>query len=84
MTYFWAKGVALRMWVADDGRPKAFMWEHQRYQVSVITDQWRIDEGWWIVRIWREYYEILTDTGLMVVIYKNLLTGQWFLQWMFD
>ncbi len=39
---------------------------------------------WWRVRIWREYFKLTTGTGLLVVIYRDLLSGAWYLQRLYD
>jgi len=34
--------------------------------------------------VWREYFKLTTQTGLLVVIYLDLLNGKWYLQRLYD
>jgi len=67
-----------------DGTPRAFEWRGHFHLVTGVAKRWRVDQGWWRRRIWREYYKLSTDTGLLVIIYRDLLTGQWYLQRLYD
>lgn len=84
MTRLWTEGQAIT--VVSDGEklPQRFTWRGQTHQVVEITRQWRIDMGWWRERVWRAYYKLNTDTGLLVVIYQDLSSGDWFLQRLYD
>ncbi len=74
------------MVVASDegGTPRAFEWRGQIHPVGGIAKRWRVDWGWWRVRIWREYFKLYTRTGLLVIVYHDLLTGRWYLQRLYD
>jgi hypothetical protein len=47
---------------------------------SPLSHYW----GWWRLRLWRDYYKLVTDTGLLVIVYYDLLEGKWYLQQLFD
>jgi hypothetical protein len=64
--------------------PYHFTWGEITHRVSEITRYWRIDIDWWRERIWRAYFKLRTDTGLLVVIYQDLIGGEWFLQRLYD
>jgi hypothetical protein len=64
--------------------PNQILWHRQTYKVAEITRYWRIDIDWWRERIWRAYFKLRTDTGLLVVIYQDLLDGEWYLQRLYD
>lgn len=64
--------------------PSQFIWQGGTHLVSEITRYWRIDIDWWRERIWRAYFKLRTDTGLLVVIYLDLISGEWFLQRLYD
>ena len=64
--------------------PKEFTWQGRNHRVVEITRYWRVDIDWWRDRIWRAYYKLRTDTGLLVVIYQDLLEGGWYLQRLYD
>ena len=65
-------------------RPASFTWQGQTHQVDEITREWRVDIDWWRGRVWRAYFKLSTDTGLLVVIYQDLLGGEWYLQRLYD
>ena len=64
--------------------PRRIVWRGEEHQVSEITRYWRIDIDWWKERIWRAYFKLRTDTGMLVVIYQDLIGGGWFLQRLYD
>jgi hypothetical protein len=49
-----------------------------------ITRRWRIDVDWWRGRVWREYFKLVTRTGLLVEVYHDLVGGGWFVQRLYD
>lgn len=64
--------------------PVAFTWQGQDHPVAEITKTWRVDIDWWRARVWRAYYKLSTETGLLVVIYQDLLSKNWYLQRLYD
>ena len=68
----------------EHARPTGFTWQGQNHRVDEITREWRVDIDWWRGRIWRAYFKLSTDTGLLVVIYQDLLSGEWYLQRLYD
>lgn len=92
MTRLWPVGLPIS--VIDDGakdegirngrRPTRFTWRGQTHQVAEITRAWRVDIDWWQDRVWRAYFKLSTDTGLLVIIYQDLLSGEWYLQRLYD
>jgi hypothetical protein len=84
MTHFWANDQPITVATARGGIPDRFTWRGQRHTVRHITNAWRIDEGWWQEHIWRDYYKLITTTGLFVIIYHNLRTGTWFMHRVYD
>jgi hypothetical protein len=69
---------------AIDHLPSQFIWQGGTHLVSEITRYWRVDIDWWRERIWRAYFKLRTETGLLVVIYQDLIGGEWFLQRLYD
>ena len=84
MTYLWAAGHPITVWSDTLATPQRFNWQRQTHQVAAITKRWRIDQAWWQQRVWREYFKLSTQSGLLVIIYRDLLTGQWYLQRLYD
>lgn len=67
-----------------DGSPATFLWRGRNHEVEYIAKQWRIDVDWWRTTVRREYYKLSTTDGLLVIIYHDLLNGQWYLQRLYD
>jgi hypothetical protein len=83
MTRLWPEGDAIAV-ITTGEEPDRFTWQAQTHQVIEITRRWRVDVDWWRGRVWRAYYKLNTDTGLLVIVYRDLLTGQWYLQRLYD
>jgi len=49
-------------------------------QVVQIREVWRIDDEWWRRPISRLYHQVVLDDGGMVVLYRDLIDGRWYLQ----
>lgn len=64
--------------------PQYFEWRGQSYWVQHIAKRWRLDDGWWQQHTWREYFKLTTKNGLLVIIFRDLITGQWYLQRLYD
>jgi len=84
MTLLWPNGQLIS--VTSDGlaAPKTFTWQGRLHEVQQIAKRWREDQGWWSQRVWREYFKVSTHTGLLVIIYHDLLTETWYLQRLYD
>ena len=48
--------------------------------VEIILESWRIDDEWWRQPITRRYFEVLLEGGARVVLFEDLVTGEWFAQ----
>ncbi len=84
MTRLWPEGKPIEVTTGAAKTPRAFTWEGQVHGVQGIAKRWRVDGGWWRGRVWREYFKLYTHTGLLVVIYRDLLSEQWYLQRLYD
>ena len=84
MTRLWPKGQPITTASDADGTPRSFEWQGRTHPVTGISKCWRVDTGWWRLRVWREYFKLETDTGLLVIIYRNLLTDDWYFQRLYD
>jgi hypothetical protein len=84
MTYLWAGGDPIQVEVDERWGPVRFVWRARAHPVSEVTNRWRVDEEWWNRRIWREYFKLVTTTGLLVIVFRDLMTGEWYLQRLYD
>lgn len=95
MTYLWEPGQPVDVDSNAAGVPRSFYWHRHRHVVVLIANRWRVDEDWWQEntsggntgtggRIWREYFKVITQTGLLVVLFRDLVTNTWWLQQLYD
>ena len=48
--------------------------------VENVGEIWRIDDEWWRVPIHRRYVEVIIEGGRRVVLFEDVITGEWFSQ----
>lgn len=84
MTRLWRESQLISVITNDSGEPVAFARRGHQHKTDQITRQWRTDIDWWRVRVWRSNFKLCTDTGLLVIVYQDLLTGEWFLHRLYD
>ena len=84
MTHFWPEGQPIVVEADTLWTPLHLTWDGERHPVQVILDRWRVDEDWWRGRVWREYFRLITRTGLLVEVFLDLTTGDWYVQRAFD
>jgi hypothetical protein len=77
---------AIRLEVEEDVRhgPVAFHYKGKRAKVGELLKQWRVVQGWWRRPVEREYFQVRTKSGAVCELYRNLLTGAWYLQRIYD
>jgi len=49
-------------------------------RVDEVVEEWRIDDEWWRTPIHRRYFEVVLEGGAHVVLFEDLVSGEWFLQ----
>ena len=49
-------------------------------KVAAVLESWRIDDEWWRHMIARAYLAVILEGGKRLVVFQDLITGQWFLQ----
>ena len=77
---------AIRLEVEEDVRhgPVAFLYKGKRTGVRETLKQWRMVQGWWRRPVEREYFQVRTESGAVCELYRDLLTGAWYLQRIYD
>lgn len=48
--------------------------------VDSILDQWQLDDEWWRQPISRRYVAVMLVGGKRMLIFEDLVTGEWFEQ----
>lgn len=84
MSRLWLRGVAITVDHPQADSPVAFVWNETKHTITHVANRWRVDVEWWRFHIWRDYFKVVTSSGLLVVIYHDLLTDQWFVQRLYD
>jgi hypothetical protein len=84
MTRLWPEGTSILMESDPEATPVSFKWQGFSHPVLGIAKRWRVDQGWWRQRVFREYFKLYTRTGLLVIVYRDLLSSQWYLQRLYD
>jgi hypothetical protein len=64
--------------------PNSFIHRGRKENVEQILKRWRVNQWWWKVGIEREYFEVITDTGMICELYRDVVTGRWYLQRIYD
>lgn len=83
MSRLWTAGTPVEIQL-QDALPVALLWQGRTHPVHQVLNHWRVDAGWWRLRILRDYYHLLTTTGLLVVVYQDGLNRTWWLQRVYD
>jgi len=84
MTPFWPDGKQVDVQASGES-PLTFRWNRRRHRVQHVSARWRIHTSWWTgAEVWRDYWEVTTDTGLLCVLFRDLLSGTWFLERVYE
>ena len=85
MTRLWPEGEPIQVRSGEEP-PTCFLWHTEMHHMLDTCNCWRIHTRWWEPEhaIWREYLKVITDTGLLCLIYQDLLSGAWFLCRIYD
>jgi hypothetical protein len=84
MTRFWPAGLAVQVITDDLIAPTLFVFEARTHPVELVLRRWRVDQHWWRDWVCREYFLVRTRTGLLAVLYRDVLRGRWLLQRIYD
>jgi hypothetical protein len=85
VTYLSVHGDPLETW-GEPETPTGFVWRNTPHHILEVTNQWRIHTCWWepSKAVWREYLKVVTDTGLLCLIFRDLMHDGWFLARLYD
>lgn len=87
MTRLWQPGAQpIEARFDSKERLTGFVWHGRLHVLRRIEQQWEVDTDWWepTGRIWRRYYAVTTISHMLVVIYREMLTGEWFVGRVYD
>jgi hypothetical protein len=85
MTHLLAEPEAIQIWGSEEA-PEGFVWQGRLHGIEQISNRWQVHTRWWEPgkAIWRRYWKVTTDTGLLCQLYHDLLEGGWFLSRLYD
>lgn len=84
MTRLWPDGIPIQVVQSRLELPHQFTWQGQIHRVEAIHQRWRVQLDWWREGVWRDNFKVTTTTGLLVIIFHDLHTGDWYLQRLYD
>ena len=66
--------------------PGSFRWRGRIHNVTYLSDYWRIHTNWWVDdgEIWRNYYEVTTDTKMLVELFWDRIKKEWRLERVYE
>jgi hypothetical protein len=82
---FWPQGQEIEVELDANGLVQSFRWRRQVQLVQVVSRRWRVHTAWWTEQeLWRDYWEVATDSGLLCSIYQDLLAQTWWLERVYE
>jgi hypothetical protein len=72
----------LRVIAGDDGVPTAIEVAGRMTPIEIV-ERWRVSERWWPQPIDREYAKVI-GPGWLLLIFRDLIGGGWFMERVFD
>lgn len=81
MSPFWPQALPIEVLAVE--QPRQFRWRGQEHSIQQVSDHWQMHTGWWDGEIWRDYWEVATE-GVLWVLYRDLFTGQWYLERIYE
>ena len=80
MSPFYAEPLPLKV-IEHAEKSGQFVWRDRRHRITGISRRWRVRTAWWRdEEIWRDYWEVITETNYCCVLFQDRLSGEWFLE----
>ncbi len=62
-------------------RPLAHSLRGRKLKVASIDDLWEVEDEWWREKpIYRMYYQVATEDGRHITVFRDLADGGWYRQ----
>lgn len=74
----------IRVQVDANDQPTVIFWRENEHRIERISNSYRIPDGSLESPIWREYFQVITRSGWLMLIYHDLIEGIWGLEMLFD
>jgi len=70
---------------AEDGKPQRFIWQRTSHHITAVSACWRVHTAWWReAEIWRDYWDVVTDTGFFCTLFRDLHDDAWYLERVYE
>ena len=67
----------MRIRALEDGRPRTV----DDRRVDAVRETWLVEDRWWTdAPLRRRYWEVVTEDGRDVVVFRDLEAGAWYRQ----
>lgn len=85
MTRLSPAGGELVVWGGQE-LPAGFIWQGDTHRIEAVLNHWQVHTLWWVPdkAVWREYLKVITDTGFICQLYRDLPGASWFLARIYD
>jgi hypothetical protein len=85
MTRLLPQGEVVQVWGPEE-RPDGFVWRGMAHRITSIGNRWQVRTRWWEGdgAVWRVYFKVTTDRGLLCELYRDVLARGWFLARVYD
>jgi hypothetical protein len=85
VTRLWADGEPVDAWPGQEA-PAGFVWQGVCHPILEVCNRWQVHTRWWEPgeTLWREYWKVATRTDLLCLLYRDRLSGGWFLARLYD
>ncbi len=70
----------IQVQVGPQGLPVSVKRRSRHLKVEAVRERWRIDDEWWRNPISRQYFALVLEDGRPVILFRDLVTGEWFNQ----
>jgi hypothetical protein len=84
VTRFWPGGLPINVTLDARAAPIILTLRGRQHPVIRIVERWEVDEGWWHRRTRREYVQLITASGVLLLIFHDKQQDRWFLQRLYD
>ena len=86
MTRLWGEGAAIAVATNEAGQPTRLQWQGRVHRVQRIHQVWQVDTDWYdeAGQIRRAYWTVTTTSGLLCVLYQDLMQNRWYLSKIYD
>ena len=74
----------LKVRLDKHNQPISLTWLGTIHQIEEISNAYRVTEGWLEEEVCRDYFVITTTSGSFMVIYHDLLSSSWMIEWFYD